>query len=147
MNEEYVDEEYLEEGNQEMVPYEDQETYDDSSDGQAGDLLMQAANLYSQCMQVEQKTEQIRMWSEVQIAKTVAKYRSCQEFLNFTFGERDKALTKHYGVLDKAVESGDRELIIAALKGISGIVTSSPLSDFDEFVKLYEDTTQPLLDF
>lgn len=147
MNEEYVEEEYMEEENQGMVPYEDQETYEDSSDGQAVDLLMQASNLYAQCLQVEQKTEQIRMWSEVQIAKTVAKYRSCQEFLNFTFGERDRALTKHYDVLDKAVESGDRELIIAALKGISGIVTSSPLSDFDEFVKLYEDTTQPLLDF
>ncbi len=110
-------------------------------------LMQSATDLYSQCKMVEEKTEQIRMWSEVKIAETVAKYHSCQEFLNFTFGERDKALSKHYNLLDKAVKEGDRELIVEALRGISGIVTSSPLSDFESFVKLYEDTSQPLLDF
>ncbi len=111
------------------------------------DIMQSAVDLYSQCKIVEEKTEQIRMWSEVKIAETVAKYRSCQEFLNYTFGERDKALSKHYNLLDKAVEDGDKELIVEALRGISGIVTSSPLSDFEAFAKLYEDTSQPLLDF
>ena len=110
-------------------------------------LMQSASNLYAECKLVEERTEQIKLWGEVKIAETVAKYRSCQEFLSFTFGERDKALSKHYDLLDKAVNDGDKELIVAALKGISGIVTSSPLSDFKEFVKLYEDTTQPLLDF
>lgn len=114
---------------------------------QALGIMQSAVDLYSQCKMVEEKTEQIRMWSEVKIAETVAKYRSCQEFLNFTFGERDKALSKHYALLDKAYEDGDKELIVEALHGISGIVTSSPLSDFESFVKLYEDTSQPLLDF
>lgn len=114
---------------------------------QALNLMQSAVDLYSQCKMVEEKTEQIRMWSEVKIAETVAKYRSCQEFLNYTFGERDKALSKHYDLLDKAVEDGDKELIVEALHGISGIVTASPLSKFEEFVKLYEDTSQPLLDF
>ena len=91
---------------------------------QALNLMQSAVDLYSQCKMVEEKTEQIRMWSEVKIVETVAKYRSCQEFLNYTFGERDKALSRHYDLLDKAVEDGD-----------------------EEFVKLYEDTSQPLLDF
>lgn len=110
-------------------------------------LIQTVSDVYLQCKQVEEHTEQVRLWSEVKIAETVAKYRSCQEFLNYTFGERNKALSKHYDLLDKAVAAGDKELIIAALKGIGGIVTSSPLSDFNEFVKLYEDTSQPLLDF
>ncbi len=114
---------------------------------QALNLMQSAVDLYSQCKMVEEKTEQIRMWSEVKIAETVAKYRSCQEFLNYTFGERDKALSKHYDLLDKAVEDGNKELIVEALHGISGIVTASPLTKFEEFVKLYEDTSQPLLDF
>ncbi len=114
---------------------------------QALNLMQSAVDLYSQCKMVEEKTEQVRMWSEVKIAETVAKYRSCQEFLNYTFGERDKALSKHYDLLDKAVEDGNKELIVEALHGISGIVTASPLSKFEEFVKLYEDTSQPLLDF
>lgn len=114
---------------------------------QALNLMQSAVDLYSQCKMVEEKTEQIRMWSEVKIAETVAKYRSCQEFLNYTFGERDKALSKHYDLLDKAVEDDSKELIVEALHGISGIVTASPLTKFEEFVKLYEDTSQPLLDF
>lgn len=114
---------------------------------QALNLMQSAVDLYSQCKMVEEKTEQIRMWSEVKIVETVAKYRSCQEFLNYTFGERDKALSRHYDLLDKAVEDGNKELIVEALHGISGIVTASPLSKFEEFVKLYEDTSQPLLDF
>ena len=110
-------------------------------------LMQNAGNLYKQCCEIKAKTAQVQAWSEVKIAETVAKYKSCQEFLSYTFGERDKALSKHYEILDKAMENDDKELIVASLRGISGIVTSSPLSDFDKFVKLYEDTTQPLLDF
>ena len=117
--------------------------------GDAGDssTLRDVMNLYARCCEVKEKTAQVQAWSQVKITETVAKYKSCQEFLYFTFGERDKALSKHYDLLDKAVESGDKDLIVAALSGISNIVTSSPLSDFDKFVKLYEDTSQPLLDF
>ena len=104
-------------------------------------------SLYAQCKEVEAKTEQLKIWSNVKIAEITAKYKSCQDFLEKTFGERDKALSKHYELLDNAIASGDRELIIHSLHGISNIVTSSPLDDFEEFVKLYEDTSRPLLDF
>lgn len=127
---------------EELVPAPDKDYSRD-----AISLLQNATNLYAQCKIVEQQTEIVKRWSEAKIVQTVAKYRSCQEFLAFTFGERDKALTKHYDLLDKAVADGDREMIVEALRGISGIVTSSPLSDFDAFVKLYEDTSVPLLDF
>ena len=105
------------------------------------------ASLYRDCQMVEAQTEQVKAWSQVEIAKTVAKYKSCQEFMYHTFGERDKALTKHYELLDKAIEGNDKDLIISALQGIGGIVTKSPLQDLEEFAKLYEDTSQPLLDF
>jgi len=105
------------------------------------------ASLYRDCQMVEAQTEQVKAWSQVEIAKTVAKYKSCQEFMYHTFGERDKALTKHFELLDKAIEGNDKDLIISALQGIGGIVTKSPLQDLEEFAKLYEDTSQPLLDF
>ena len=105
------------------------------------------ASLYRDCQMVEAQTEQVKAWSQVEIAKTVAKYKSCQEFMYHTFGERDKALTKHYDLLDKAIEGNDKDLIIAALQGIGGIVTKSPLQDLEQFAKLYEDTSQTLLDF
>ena len=105
------------------------------------------ASLYRDCQMVEAQTEQVKAWSQVEIAKTVAKYKSCQEFMYHTFGERDKALTKHFELLDKAIEGNDKDLIISALQGIGGIVTKSPLQDLEEFAKLYKDTSQPLLDF
>lgn len=105
------------------------------------------ADLYAECKRVEAQTEQVKAWSQVEIAKTVAKYKSCQEFMCHTFAERDKALTQHYNLLDKAIAGNDKELIIEALRGIGGIVTKSPLEDLEQFAKLYEDTSQTLLDF
>ena len=93
--------------------------------------MNQAMDLYARCKEVSEKRKAVEAWSKVKI----------------TEGERDKALTKYYDLLDKAVNTGDNQLIIAALQGISGIVTSSPLSDFQEFARLWENTDQPLLDF
>lgn len=63
------------------------------------------------------------------------------------FGEREKALDVHYRTLDKAIESNDRELIVAAIQGISTIVTKTPLEDLERLAQLYNDSSAPLLDF
>ena len=115
--------------------------------GRTLDSATNIANLYKECVLAEEKTKQVQAWGQVEIAKTVAKFKTAQDFMVKTFGERDKALTKHYDLLDDAVKSNDREMILAALRGISSIVTKSPLDDFDKFVELYNDTSQPLLDF
>lgn len=105
------------------------------------------AGIYRDCLSIEARTKQTQMMTELEITKTIAKFRSVEDFLQKTFGERDKALTKHYNLLDKGVVANDREMILAALHGISSIVTKSPLDDFDKFVALYNDTSKPLLDF
>lgn len=105
------------------------------------------AGMYKECFLAEQRTKQVQEWSKVELARTVAKFKTAQDFMEKTFGERDKALTRHYDLLDKAVASGDRDMILASLQGISSIVTKSPLDDFDKFVELYNDASQPLLDF
>ena len=115
--------------------------------GRTLDSANNIANLYKECVLAEEKTKQVQAWGQVEIAKTVAKFKTAQDFMEKTFGERDKALTKHYDLLDDAVKTNDREMILAALHGISSIVTKSPLDDFDKFGELYNDTSQPLLDF
>lgn len=115
-----------------------------------GNTLDQAtniANMYRECVLAEERTKQVQAWGQVEMARTVAKFKTAQDFLEKTFGERDKALSKHYDLLDNAVKSNDRGLILAALQSISSIVTKSPLDDFEKFVELYNDTSQPLLDF
>lgn len=103
--------------------------------------------VYQQSMQLKRDVAAINAWTDVELAKIAAKYKSCETFLNKTFGEREKTLNKLYDQLDKAIESNDRELIIMAMKGMSDIVTSSPLSDFEKFVDLYNNASKPLLDF
>ena len=115
--------------------------------GRTLDSASNIANMYKECVLAEEKTKQVQAWGQVEIAKTVAKFKTAQDFMEKNFGERDKALSKHYDLLDDAVKSNDREMILAALHGISSIVTKSPLDDFDKFVELYNDTSQPLLDF
>lgn len=153
MNEEY----------HQMEEYQEDEYWDQPSNGENNlltrvegitdalsatmDNVQRVAALYAEVRQVEEKTKQVQAWSSAQITQIVAKYKSCQEFMLYTFSERDKALAKHYELLDRAVAGNDKELIVAALQGISGIITKSPLEDLEKLAKLYDDTSQPLLDF
>lgn len=114
---------------------------------QVMDVAQNVAGMYKDCMAIEAQTQKVKTWGDVEITKTIAKFKSTQDFLQKSFGERDEALRHHYAILDDAVAKNDREMIIAALKGISSIVTKSPLEDFDKFVAMYNDTTQPLFDF
>lgn len=118
-----------------------------NSIGSSLDSATNIANMYKECVLAEERTKQMQVWGQVEIAKTVAKFKTAQDFMEKTFGERDKALSKHYDLLDDAIKSNDRDMILAALHGISSIVTKSPLDDFEKFVELYNDTSQPLLDF
>lgn len=105
------------------------------------------SQIYQQSMQLKRDVAAINAWTDVELAKIAAKYKSCEAFLNKTFGEREKTLNKLYNALDVAIESNNREAIILAMKGMSEIVTSSPLSDLEKFAEVYNDTSRPLLDF
>ena len=105
------------------------------------------AGCYAVCRQSIERTKQIRMMTDVQMANITAKYKSFELLLNKVFGEREKALDVHYRTLDKAIESNDRELIVAAIQGISTIVTKTPLEDLERLAHLYNDSSAPLLDF
>lgn len=62
-----------------------------------------------------------------------------------TFGERNMALQKEYQALDYGMQSGDRDIILGALKGISDIVVKSPLEDVAKIAMELRDTKKPLL--
>ena len=113
----------------------------------AQDVTNNIATVYNNSLQVERDVAAVKAWSEVKLAEVAAKYKLCENFLNQTFSERDKALSKHYELLDKALETNNKDAIILAMQGISSIVTSSPLSDLEKFAQLYNDTSMPLLDF
>ena len=74
--------------------------------------------------------------------------KECKEVIQGTFGQREKGLQAHYQVLERALESNDREMIVASLKGISSIVVTNPLESFSNFIEAWNNKDKPLeLDF
>lgn len=120
----------------------------DSSDGvDAIATFNTFMSLYQQSVELDAKVETFRIKSKVELARIASQYKLSHDFLVMTFGEREKALSKHYEVLDKGLETGDKDLIIGAMQSISSIVTKSPLQDFEKFAKAYDDESQKLLDW
>jgi hypothetical protein len=111
------------------------------------DTVHQIRSLYKECKEIDAKVEVVKQYTQLELAKVAAKYKSQELFLRETFGQRASALSNHYDALHYGIKTGDNSMIIAAMKEISGIVTSSPLEDLEKFAELYNDTSQPLFDF
>ncbi len=111
------------------------------------DLASQVTDVYAESQRLNAQVKMTEQWSQVEMAKTAAKFYATKELIERTFGERHEALSAHYRALDHALACGDRDLIVAAMHQISTIVTSSPLADFQTFVARFNDKSQPLLDF
>lgn len=166
-NEEMTDEE-----NQEMVPYENEmpaEEFDDYEElpqdgGQAADMMQQVmlftdkaqalmdigqnvADVYAKCTQLHEHRKEVEAMTQMELAKTIAKYKATEQFMTETFSERREALHQDYKVLDDAIAKGDREMIIAAMSKIGDIVTTSPLADLEALSKRFDDPDDSLLDF
>lgn len=110
-------------------------------------MVQNVAGLYTQCVQLQEHTKQIEAMSRVQLARTVAKYKATEQFLTSTFEERGGVLRQHYKVLDHALASGDKELIIRAMSEISGVVTTSPLKDLEKLCENFDDSLDELMDW
>ena len=110
-------------------------------------MVQNVAGLYTQCVQLQEHTKKVEAMSRVQLAQTVAKYKATELFLTSTFEERGEVLRQHYKVLDHALASGDKELIIRAMSEISGVVTISPLKDLEKLCENFDESLDELMDW
>lgn len=112
------------------------------------DLLKRSYEIWAENKRLDKEIEMVRIQNETEIIKITQRYELFRDVLISVFGERQTALHAHYKTLDKALENNDRELVIAALKGISSIVVQNPLESFAEFSKVLNDDNLNLnLDF
>lgn len=112
------------------------------------DLGHKAMDVYNNSLMINRSIKELEGKRDVELAKIVAKFEQGKDVLTKVFGERQGALGKHYEVLDKALASNDRELIIESLRGISSMVASRPLQDFNAFLEAWDDKSKPFeLDF
>lgn len=111
------------------------------------DLSHKIADVYSESQRLNAQIEFTKENTKVQLANIAAKYLTAKNVIEEIFAERKGALSAHYKVLDEGIRSGDKDLIVKAMREISNVVVSSPLEDLNSFIERYNDTSQPLLDF
>lgn len=112
------------------------------------EILSKLLKMYEENRTLSLEMRKLEIENDVQIEKIIKRYESFRYLLTLIFEERSKALFVHYQVLDKALFSNDRELIINSLRGISTIVTQNPLESFVEFSRILDDRDEILkLDF
>ena len=109
------------------------------------DKAFEVWQMNSQC---RNQIKLLELQSKERIAEMTQRYQLCRDVLSAVFSERQTALNAHYATLDKALQSDDKELIIASLEGISSIVEKNPLESFKEFTKVLDNKDATLyLDF
>lgn len=112
------------------------------------DLMNNLVNVYQRSKEISRDINLIQASKEIELKRLASQYELCREVIQGTFGQRQEGLMAHYRVLEKALESDDREMIVAALKGISSIVISNPLESYSKFLEAWNDKSKPLeLDF
>ena len=112
------------------------------------ELADKAFDVWKMNSQCRNQIKLLELQSKERIAEMTQRYQLCRDVLSAVFSERQTALNAHYATLDKALQSDDKELIIASLEGISSIVEKNPLESFKEFTKVLDNKDETLyLDF
>jgi hypothetical protein len=112
------------------------------------DLANKYLDVYQMNSQCKNQIRILEQQSRERIAEMTQRYQLCRDVLSAVFSERQTALNAHYATLDKALQSNDKDLIIASLRGISSIVEKNPLESFKEFAKVLDNKDETLyLDF
>lgn len=69
---------------------------------------------------------------DVALASIQAQRDNISELMRYTFNERAAVIQKQFAALDRALTLGDVALADAALKGMVGVVQSSPFKSIEE---------------
>lgn len=114
----------------------------------AVDNVQKFADFYIENKRISKQLKAMESYNEMAMERMVLNYKQNREILSAVFGERFKALNAHYKALNKAIESNDREVVLAALRGINDIVAQNPLESFSEFKRIVNSENEVLkLDF
>lgn len=60
------------------------------------------------------------------------RYATYRLIFDHLFAERKEAIAGYFRLIDESRSTGDRELLLKAMHGLSEIVTSSPFRDLDK---------------
>lgn len=115
---------------------------------EAFNLLVKEYSNYKQVVETEQtKRLAIEAWSKSKSQQTKAKKDILKKYLKASFVERRYVIDEMFKRLDTGIETGNDQLIIAAMSGISDIVKSSPLQEAEKIIQAMNDPDIKKIEF
>jgi hypothetical protein len=84
---------------------------------------------YKENQITEREIARLQMQREVLLTEIRQKYAFYEKVIEHIFAERKMAIHKSFEIIDRGLESNDRELISSGLHSLIKIVSSSPFSD------------------
>lgn len=94
------------------------------------------------CQIEETKRVEIRSRMEVEVARINAISNLLSDYLNKTFDERAELFDNYFAVLDKAIASGDGELMAATLGSINSLAAQSPFKNLADLSAVQQQLGQ-----
>ena len=90
-------------------------------------VAVEFINCLNTVEQEKTKREMIANWRKVSSEKIAAQKQFLMQYLDKTFEERKENFSHFFNALDKGIESGNIEIVNAALNGIVDLAKTSPL--------------------
>lgn len=94
------------------------------------------------CQIEETKRVEIRSCMEVELTRINAISNLLSDYLNKTFDERAELFDNYFAVLDKAIASGDSDLMAATLGSINSLAAQSPFKNLGDLSAVQQQLGQ-----
>jgi hypothetical protein len=107
----------------------------------SADVLSFFSNLveaFREDRQVQREMASIDARRQVLIAEISGRYELYQSIFDRIFAERKDAVDMQFELVERGIQSNNKELIVHGLQGISAIVSSSPFANIQELAKSME---------
>lgn len=119
-------------------------TLGSSSDAVSALALMgtEIAKAVQVCQIEETKRAEINARMEVEVTRINAISKLLSDYLNKTFDERAELFDNYFNVLDKAIASGDSELMAATLGSINSLAAQSPFKNLADLSAVQQQLNQ-----
>lgn len=93
---------------------------------------------YSEYQITTRELAKIQAQKEILLTEIHMKYDLYHTVFNRIFDERQTAINKSFEIIDRGLESGDRELISMGLQSLSKVVSSSPFANLQQLSGMLE---------
>lgn len=111
-------------------------------------MLIQTHHEYKKiAAQEKTKREAIEAWKDVRLTELSHQKEILKTYLEETFKERREMIDGLFDALDKGMDSGNMDVINAAIGGIINLSKDSPLQNVDKLIHAMKDNDTKVISF